>query len=432
MIVFYDPLRTTLKFPNQPPFRHMNPKSYVIRIFAKDLEEKDYENIVLVWNNMHVRNYKNFWKTQSVQINEIKNVIQKGNVQFYFNCYDSGCSPTEIMDSCIDTSKKLGLKTSQITLVTGNTYEKFVLEQMFIGRGYLDIKFESGDREVVNGCADYTEYLQKQKRFIFMSRRCSPFRTLIFFDLCRREILTKDNAIFTWSRIDPYSEEIISTEDVIRSVNQILSRSNNKEYVTEMLSWIEQNAKKLCEDSPYTIPGELAEKQDQLNGRNYKEYTKKNYPAVFQNTGNALANAINGSAVSLSIETQYNDDNPETFHMTEKTIRTLFFKMPFFNYSNPTFLAKFKAQGFKTFSDYWDESYDQEFDPVERMLKINNQVEQLNDMSWWDFHNLIADTADVTNHNYKQMWKLMKNYRQDFIDYKSKNKLIWNDADGFV
>lgn len=73
------------------------------------------------------------------------------------------------------------------------------------------------------------------------------------------------------------------------------------------------------------------------------------------------------SLVSLITETNYND--PE-LTLTEKTFKPSKEKHPFIIVGVPGSLAALRNMGFQTFSDFWDESYDETTDPGERMRKI--------------------------------------------------------------
>ena len=73
--------------------------------------------------------------------------------------------------------------------------------------------------------------------------------------------------------------------------------------------------------------------------------------------------------------------------------------MPFIIIGQPGTLARLKELGYKTFSDFWDESYDQELDPLTRMNKISNLVEQLSKFTTEDLKSLIGNAKDILEHN---------------------------------
>ena len=431
-MIFYDPFHITLKFPDQPPFDHLKKSNsdYKVILDSGHLREDEYQDLHILWPAMFVDNIYNFWEDRSPLINTIKSVVQKTKkLNFYFNAYDSGTSPSVLFKQLLNVRTGLGLEDKDITIITGNTYDKFAIEQLLLGEGIHGIKFEIGDREIINAISDYLQYLNTcKKRFIFLCRRQTPWRNLIFFDLNRRGIMSSGNIIYTWSKIDPYSQVEEHNNTIGRLMLECLDRCPDREYASTMTKYVSENLDTICNNSPYTIPGEVKEKNKILSARDYTDFVKKTFPAVYQNTMNSLANALNSSALSLTIETQYNDDNHATLHLTEKTIRTMFFKLPFLQYANVAFLAKLRAMGFETFGDFWDESYDYEIDPYERMRKINRQVEEFNEMHWAEFHSLIAKTADVTNYNYNKLIKMAHMYADDFLEKRLNGKLQWNNG----
>jgi hypothetical protein len=433
-MLFYDPLEDSLRHKNQPPFSVLNEYniSYKIIYSPKMLRQEKFDNLHLIWPSFYVENVEDFWNTYANKILDIKKIVKENSVKFYFNAYDSGVPPTNQLEQILRIIQIIGVNPKDITIITGNSYDKFILEQMLLGKGVIGITFNIGDREIVNACLDYIQYLTKgyKKRFIFLCRRLTPWRTLIFFDLLRRGILEENysnkqaDGFYTWSKYNPYAMTEESTEQVIYMTKRLLEKTDNRKFSKMMINWISKNAKRICDNSPYIIHEERNETKEMTDL--YPQDVQERYPAVYQWTRKSLANTINSSALSLTVETHYGDESPEVLHLTEKTIRTMFFKLPFIQYSNPTFLAKLKAMGFQTFDNFWDESYDNEFDPFERMIKINDQVQVLHRMRRFDFHDLIAQTSDITNHNYKKMWEMTRNYISDSEQKIKLGGLVWN------
>jgi len=63
-------------------------------------------------------------------------------------------------------------------------------------------------------------------------------------------------------------------------------------------------------------------------------------------------------------------------------------------------LKYLKSMGFKTFSNFWDESYDDDENHVSRMNKIFNII---NDISNWPEEKLKefeSNTKEILNHNF--------------------------------
>ena len=64
-------------------------------------------------------------------------------------------------------------------------------------------------------------------------------------------------------------------------------------------------------------------------------------------------------------------------HITEKTYKPIAFLQPFILLGAAGSLQHIKDMGFKTFDEFWDESYDTEIDDSVRFTKIVNIVEEI-------------------------------------------------------
>jgi hypothetical protein len=68
-------------------------------------------------------------------------------------------------------------------------------------------------------------------------------------------------------------------------------------------------------------------------------------------------------------------------HITEKTYKPIAFLQPFILLGAAGSLQHIKDMGFKTFGEFWDESYDTEIDDFIRFTKIVNIVEEISNWS---------------------------------------------------
>ena len=100
------------------------------------------------------------------------------------------------------------------------------------------------------------------------------------------------------------------------------------------------------------------------------------------------------SKYSLIAET--NDNNDDIF-MTEKIWKPIIAKHIFVVHGNYLYLQKLKELGFKTFSKYFDESYDIEIDRYKRIDKIVQLCNDLLRMNWKD---LYLQTQSIRQHNF--------------------------------
>ena len=105
-------------------------------------------------------------------------------------------------------------------------------------------------------------------------------------------------------------------------------------------------------------------------------------------------------------------------HPDEKFWKDLGQFKPFIWVGPPHSLQHLHIQGFKSFSPWIDESYDEEEDCEKRMLMIVKEVKRLCDMSLEEIHEWYHEMEDVLKHN----WRRILNYNPSPF-FKPYNKL---------
>lgn len=260
-------------------------------------------------------------------------------------------------------------------------------------------------------------YLKKRpKRFLFLSRRFTVERLFIFLDLMRRKIL--ENSFYSFSFIrDPYQNNMqwddLHIEDLlIKFVNN--TRQENKEISHVILDYWNKNKKDLFNNSPYLFGID---------------------PCRFQHD-EEVVNKFNESYISLCVETAMHDDQHH-FQPSEKIYKCCYYRHPFFVYSTPNFLNHWNHSGYQSFSDVFDESYDDDLDMIGRILNINDQVEKINEMRNYQLIHTLHKCQSVLNHNQKLLTEKFLHIKQknlyvnknNITDKFLRNKFIINDYD---
>ena len=110
----------------------------------------------------------------------------------------------------------------------------------------------------------------------------------------------------------------------------------------------------------------------------------------------------NDSVYSLVSET--NDNEHEVF-MTEKIWKPIIAQHVFIVHGNHLYLQKLRELGFRTFGDYFDESYDLETD---RDKKIDAIVSLCKDRKYRDWKDLYNQTIALRQHNYNTFFNKEK------------------------
>lgn len=94
-----------------------------------------------------------------------------------------------------------------------------------------------------------------------------------------------------------------------------------------------------------------------------------------------------------------------TFYPTEKTWRPIMFLTPFMVQGPVNHLANLRLMGFKTFADYWDESYDEDGGLV-GMQCIQRNIDMLAKKSINELSLMYADMLPALKHNQTVFLKL--------------------------
>jgi len=92
-----------------------------------------------------------------------------------------------------------------------------------------------------------------------------------------------------------------------------------------------------------------------------------------------------------------------TPNYSEKTHQPMFYKKPFILMAPPGTLKYLHEQGYQTFSDYWDESYDLCEDHEERLYKIFEVIKYIESKSIDELKDIYKDMKPILLHNYNQV-----------------------------
>lgn len=100
-------------------------------------------------------------------------------------------------------------------------------------------------------------------------------------------------------------------------------------------------------------------------------------------------------------------------YISEKTIRPIICGRPLIIVGAPHTLQYLHALGFKTFGDWWDESYDLETDPNARLEKIFAVLDQVLSWSMLECRNILTDMQQVLAYNKQRYLELTSDVAQD-------------------
>jgi hypothetical protein len=90
-----------------------------------------------------------------------------------------------------------------------------------------------------------------------------------------------------------------------------------------------------------------------------------------------------------------------TANYSEKVYRPMYYKKPFIMVGPPHTLQYLQEQGFITFSDFWDESYDTMEDHESRLFAIFKLIDSINEMPISQLKYMYKEMLPIVEHNRK-------------------------------
>ena len=120
-----------------------------------------------------------------------------------------------------------------------------------------------------------------------------------------------------------------------------------------------------------------------------------------------ISNLYNLSFCNIITETQFSSTKENSLQITEKTDKSFVTLQPFIMVSTDKTIQRLHEYGFKTFDNWWDESYDLEEDSSKRLDKIFKVIEYINSFSIEKLSNMYIEMKPILIHNFKlsrKMW----------------------------
>lgn len=132
---------------------------------------------------------------------------------------------------------------------------------------------------------------------------------------------------------------------------------------------------------------------------NWKPITLDLSPTEVHNNDRKFQPFIyNDTLFSIISESEYVED---VLFVTEKTYKAIHNFHPFMIWGNPNVLQYLKSLGYETYTELFDESYDQERDNHIRLNKIRNNINNLNNLNISDYHDAYLSVKNKLIYNYE-------------------------------
>jgi hypothetical protein len=231
-------------------------------------------------------------------------------------------------------------------------------------------------KQVINRNESYISG-KKSKRFLCFNRRYNEHRVLFYTMMSKLNLL--DHFYMSMAAIQP--ENSRTFQENARHFSSVRSFLNITEQDIEVASSV----------LPLT-----------LDNTNFNSYPMETSPdTVNHYYKNSYINIINETYFFNNI-----------IHLTEKTYKPIAYKQPFIMLAAPGSLKHIQNMGFKTFSEFWDESYDSEKDHNKRFSML---IELIKDIATWDdakMESFSINVKPILDYNFE----LIKNIADPEID----------------
>lgn len=275
---------------------------------------------------------------------------------------------------------------------TTTVFNYFLVNPWFTKEDFLSntISAQSGIRLREN--LEYLSTYKKPKKFLSLNRRPRVHRIILFTEIMKDPILKENSVISLGSR----DLEFISQAG----------------FGSAWADWYECF---ISEDY----------KHDKYSGIDFlKNYDSSQDAFVDSNLEYNLAFNFNetlhlNTFVNILTETLFEN---ETVFLSEKIFKPILGCQPFIVFGNPGTIQELKNMGFKTFEDFWDESYDSELDFSKRLEKIITILKGLAEKTDQELLEITKQMLPILQHNYEhirfaardEVWQLKQTLDEQF------------------
>lgn len=302
-----------------------------------------------------------------------------------------------LISSIVNSIKEHNIDLSRVIIVAIDNAQKIHIEKLlreYKARAVRVIVWNHWLNMLDRKILLHIQQQSRQTKFNFLLRRYSAWRLLLPIKLLERNILW-DNFSFTClaskesysATLDSVSMKFALSE--IQSLNESIN-SDGKEFLKKLPVYYR------C------------------------KYTDID---VKKNNEIKLINLIRSSDFHVLIEKSYvhdwidlNDvvlhDEDDGHFISEKTYRVLIANRPFIVYSTQDWLKRFKRQGYKTYSPFINEKYDDEVDNSKRLKMIVDEVERICKLPADEYATLVKECQLIADYNYNLVMELY-NKEQD-------------------
>jgi hypothetical protein len=307
----------------------------------------------------------------------------------------------------VNTILARNINPAQVYLVTIDENWAQWAEQMFVERGIIGVNVQGYNVLLGKTKTDIQDtVLGYRYKFSALSRNYNKWRLRFFLEMVSRGIISNFN--YTFNNIHPYASPI-----------QIIEKQEIKNQSVEF-RLLDDRTSDWIDKMPYTL------KEDAVENK----WTDHSYFAIKRSDIHILIEShFDPFMTNFGQRSVYRPDYFSPAFPTEKTYKVMSCKTPFIAYTTPYFLKELKQLGYKTFSPWIDESYDNIEDDTVRVSTIVQEIERINNLNTNSYDTLVKSCQAIAEENYAVLiekknniqlldnFSWIKNYMHSSIDY---------------
>jgi hypothetical protein len=273
-----------------------------------------------------------------------------------------------------------GLKKDKIIVLINRNLSLPESEIKFINTDFLMYKVGLHSNEYSDKYYKDLSFLtdKRERKILSLNRRLNNcWHRVLLLALSSKHNLFENNYI-TYNLDPEFDSEVPPLDELINLTAQPKGSYNlisQKELYTEMDTLV-KNKKNVYESFSHESSGYIFTIKDET------------------------VDIYKSSYISLVTETFFYEDD---YIITEKVYKPIIHYHPFIVLGSPYTLKHMRNVGFKTFGDFWDESYDEEENNDTRFEKVFNLLMKFNKMPIEELHTLYIDMIPILKYNYNLM-----------------------------
>jgi hypothetical protein len=347
--------------------------------YFKNLSEATFEEHSIYWYDQHDAVIKNTPFNSFIDTPHWEHLQRDSTSKIFMFYGDEYYNLIDVAD-WVETLKKWKISPQQVYIMClDKNWVTWTLKR-FAEREYDGINIQ--DYNLLMNKVRLQSQKPNIKRFSMLSRNYNRWRLHLYAELVNKNLLEKVN--YTFNNIYPYGEtRVFSLEEIKNDLTEI-----GISFTSHLEQWVS--------GMPYTLKNTRI--QEKLSDRIY--------------------NIIQTSGINIVIESHFDpywnfgeqdDLDPQEFSPsfpTEKIYKSIACRKPFIVFSTPRFLKEFKELGYKTFSPFINESYDEIDNNIDRLNAIVAEIERLTKLSNHEFNCILIKCKEIARHNFKIMKKL--------------------------